>query len=162
LDYIDQFYVEFKVNDHERFTCLCRVFDALKHDKHKHLNAQDEAESTQAFREDEKWLSFFDERARSHFWWPSQQELAAHSAQWFATPLATRRSDPALKRPWMFFSMIDAFKNGEYELISCKMHTSDTAHLSFFPLAWPFGGTGCLKALVEAFDFVIVAESSGV
>ena len=134
MEYIDQLYVEFKVNDHERFTSLCRVFDALKHDKQKQLNAQHEAVTAQAFRDDDQWLSFFDERARSHFWWPSQQELDAHSAQLFATPLATHWSDPALKRPWMFFSMIDAFKNGEYELISCKMHTSDIARLSFFPL----------------------------
>jgi hypothetical protein len=157
----DQFYLDFKVEDQERFISLCRVFEALRHDKEKQLNAQDEAEATQAFREDDQWLIFFDERAQAHFWWPSQQELDTHSAQWFATPLPTRWSDPALKRPWMFFAMIDAFKNAEFELLSCRGLSSNTARISFFPLAWPYGGTGCLKALVEAFAFEVVAESSG-
>jgi hypothetical protein len=57
--------------------------------------------------------------------------------------------------------MIEAFKNGEYELISCELVSSDMAQLEYNPLAFPYGGTDPIKALVEAFGFHVVGEKNG-
>ena len=154
-----QFYIDFTVDDSERFLALSRAFAALQQDKNRQIQAQNDEEAARAFREEDQWLAFFDERARAHFWWPSQAELDAHTAQWFATPLPDRWTDPTLKRPWLFSSMIYAFQNAEFELLTCHMLTSNTARITFDPWAHPYGGTGCLKALVEAFDCKVIAES---
>jgi hypothetical protein len=31
----------------------------------------------------------------------------------------------------------------------------------FLPFAFPYGGTGCMKALIGAFDFPIIGEDYG-
>lgn len=111
-------FVEFKVDEKKRFDALCRVFYEIKKDK-----------DGDSFRDDEDWLAFFDDEALSHFWWPTQEERAEWVRRWDATPVPQRWTDPRLKTPWDFDSMFDAFKNGDYELISCRMISSDKAQL---------------------------------
>src|SRR5215469_14995678 len=50
---------------------------------------------------------------------------------------------------------------GEYELISCSLWTPDTGVLEFSPFAFPYGGTGCMKALIEACDGEVIGEDDG-
>jgi len=57
--------------------------------------------------------------------------------------------------------MIDAFLNGEYELLTCRLLTLDIGVFEFLPFAFPYGGTGCMKALIGAFDFPIIGEDYG-
>jgi hypothetical protein len=57
--------------------------------------------------------------------------------------------------------MIDCFMNGEYELIACRLIDANIGVLEFFPFSYPYGGTGCMKALIEAFDFKIVGQDDG-
>jgi hypothetical protein len=144
-------FVEFQANDRKQFDTLCRVFNEIKKDK-----------DSDSWRNDEDWLSFFDNEALSHFWCPTQEEAAEHFRRWFATPVEQRWTDPSLETPWDFESMFDAFKNGEYQLIACRMISADRARLEFDPFGYPYGGTGCIKALVESFGFAIVAEDDGV
>ena len=151
MDHTEVFFVdfiEFRVDNSKRFIALCKVFEALREDKRK-----------ETFRNDDEWLLLFDEEALSHFWWPTEEELAAYKKRWKSTPLPQRWSDPSLKHPWGFFSMIDAFKNGEYDLVRCRMISHDRAFLEYYPLADPFGGTECMKALVEVFGFEVIRES---
>lgn len=56
---------------------------------------------------------------------------------------------------WIFGSMIDSFKDGEYELLSCEMISDNKARLNFAVFSDPYGGTDCMKALIESFDFEI-------
>jgi len=58
--------------------------------------------------------------------------------------------EPGLQHPWMFDSMIDASKQGEYELLACRLVAPTIAHREFNPFAYPYGGTGCMKALEAA------------
>jgi hypothetical protein len=140
-------FVEFIVNDLKRFEMLRKVFNELKKSK-----------NTDSFEEDDFYLSFFDEKAKSYFGWYSAEENFEWSEKWFATPYEQRWNNPDLERKWDFGSMIDAFKNVEYELLNCEMVSEDKAKITFDPWAYPFGGTGCLKALVESFGFEITKE----
>jgi hypothetical protein len=54
--------------------------------------------------------------------------------------------------------MIDVFKNGDYDLVSCQMLSADTARLEYNPHGAPFGGTDCMKALTEAFGFRVIRD----
>lgn len=132
-------FIEFVVDNQNRFESLCRVFNALKHDKQNQLASEDEGEKEQAFRGDDEWLEFFDVEAKSHF----------------------RRSNLDRDKSWSLPSLIFAFQNGEYELVACRMVSSRKARLEFYPFAFPYGGTGCMKALIEAFGFPIAGENDG-
>lgn len=143
-------FIEFKVDDLERFKALYQVFTEIKKDK--------EADS---FREDNEWFKFFDKAALSHFMRRTAEENEAHWKQWYATPVEKRFSDPMLETPWDFLSMIDAFKYGEYTLVDCSIISGNKARLEFEAWAWPYGGTGCMKALIKAFDFKIIGEDDG-
>jgi len=151
VDSSDLEFIDFLVHDADRFASLQAAFEALKHDK-----------GADSFRDDEDWLSLFDDEALAQFWWPSTEERMAHAERWQATPVAQRLSDPSLRPPsWDFLSMIDAFKNGEYALVSCRMVDHAQARLEFYPYAYPYGGTGCMKMLIKAFGLRVIAESDG-
>lgn len=55
--------------------------------------------------------------------------------------------------------MIDAFYNGDYDLIAIDRTWDSTARVRFVPFAWPIGGTGCMKALMKTLEGQITAES---
>lgn len=101
--------IEFVVNDLERFDKLRKVFNEIKVSKEKSL-----------FKEDNFYLKFFDGKAKSYFGWYSEEENLKWANKWVASPIEKRWNDPSLQRKWDFGSMIDAFKCGEYELISCE------------------------------------------
>jgi hypothetical protein len=142
------FFVEFEIGNAERFAALSRVFAALKHDK-----------AAGAFRSVEAWKAFFDAQALSHFWWPSPTELEDWKRRYLATPYPQRFSEPSLKRPWDFASLIEAFQNGDYELLGLSQIEGGLARLDFAPYGHPFGGTGCMRALIEAFDHRVTVDS---
>jgi hypothetical protein len=98
--------------------------------------------------------------AMAHFWSPTPEELADWQKRWFSTPVPQRWTDTNLKTPWIFSSMIEAFYDGEYDLIACERISDSEGQLTFFPEAYPYGGTGCMKALIEAFDCIVVREEN--
>lgn len=144
-------FVEFAVDDASRFEALCAVFDAIRHDK-----------EAGAFRDEADWLVFFDDNALSHFWWPTAAEYVAYTERWQAASVEQRMSDPALSPPaWDLGSLFMAFENGEYDLLACHPIEGGRARLEFAPLAYPYGGTDCMQALIAAFGFRILAEDDG-
>lgn len=142
-------YVEFSLDDDERFTRLQAAFDAL--------NAGKSGEFTDP--EDPYWRTFFDDTALNHFWWPTPEEFADWQRRWQSTPVDQRFTDPSLKTPWDFASMIDAFSNGEYDLVALDRTSVSTGRLRFHPHAYPFGGTGCMHALIESFGGNVTGEA---
>jgi hypothetical protein len=62
---------------------------------------------------------------------------------------------------WDFDSLIHAFVNGEYNLLSCEMMQNGKARLNIYSLAYPYGGVGCMVALVEAFGGVVTGINDG-
>jgi hypothetical protein len=143
-------YVEFAFTDKKRFENLQKIFNKLKSDKDE-----------ERIGDDEEYLALFDEETRKYFCWSTPEEDALWSERWFATPIEIRWADPSLDRGWDFGSMIDAFRNGEYTLLSCEMKSSNIARLNFYALAYPYGGTGCMEALVESFGFKVMMINDG-
>ena len=143
-----EFYVEFEVASEDAYRRLGAVVTALA-----------AAKRNDDFRDDDYWLTFFDDEARSTFWWPSQAELEEWSRRWQAAPVELRLSDPSFHPPaWDFGSMIDAFRNGDYDLLGCQRPSPWVGRLEFEPFGWPYGGSGCMRALVEAFGHRVTAE----
>jgi len=143
-------FVEFEIVNDDRFSRLVAVFNALR-----------VAKQSDEWRDDDYWLAFFDEQARSHFWWPTAAEMEDWNRRWFSTPVPERFTDPALATLWDFGSMIDAFQSGEYDLLACERRTDRIGRLSFEPHGWPYGGSGCMTALIEAFGHKVTVEPVG-
>jgi len=138
-------FIEFEIDDDQRFAMLAAVFDALRLAKH-----------SGSFPSQAYWLTFFDASARSHFWWPTGEEKQDWERRWDATPVSERLTDPSLKTPWHFDSMLAAFQEGEYQLVACRRLTENRGQLEFIPYAGPYGGTDCMQALIEAFGFRVI------
>ncbi|MBA4189679.1 MAG: hypothetical protein C0467_16970 [Planctomycetaceae bacterium] len=140
--------VEFEITNPTRFEPLQRVFDALR-----------DVKATDAFAEDHSaWLQYFDYPARCYFSWTSEAENELHWQRWQATPVPQRWTDPSLQRGWDFESMIEAFRNGEYDLIACERIDETTGRLTFQEHSFPFGGTGCMRALIESFGHRVTRD----
>jgi hypothetical protein len=140
--------VNFELADSSRFGMLERVFYALRDAKN--------GDGIDA--DDETWRSYFDNDALSRFWNPTPDELADWTRRWEATPVEKRFTDPTLKTPWDFQSMIEAFHYGEYNLLRVTRTSENTGALQFEALACPYGGTGCMRALVECFGGIVTGE----
>ncbi len=137
-------FVEFEASDAAAYVRLEAVVDALA-----------SAKREDDFRDDAFWKGFFDAGALARFWWPTEAERADWLRRWQATPVSARATDPTLRTPWDFGSMIDAFRDGEYDLIGLRRVDANRARLEFEPHAYPYGGPGCMCALIEAFGFVV-------
>jgi hypothetical protein len=140
--------VEFEITDPARFEPLSQVFDALRRTK-----------ATDLFTDDHThWINWFDHSAQMYFCWATAEEDALYWQQWEATPVPQRWTDPRYQRGWHFESMIEAFSNGEYDLIACERIDSTTGRLTFEAHAYPFGGSGCMRALIECFGHRVTKD----
>jgi hypothetical protein len=143
--------VKFEITDPARFEPLRVVFNALRAVKAADTFTEDHSE----------WLPFFDEIARAAFRWSTEQEDLEWEQRWFAAPVPQRWSDPTLRRGWSLDAVIEAFRNGEYDLGECERVTEVTGRLTFFEHSYPFGGTGCMRALIESFGHRVTRDWDG-
>jgi len=125
-------HIAFVVPNEERFHALHRAFQSLA-----------EAKRSDAWHDDGYWEQQFDPQSLGYFWNPTPEEVEAAVARW--------RDNPKTPLRWLFGSMIDAFRNGDYELLSCTFEAPNRGRLEFSPNGHPSGGTGCMVALLEAF-----------
>jgi hypothetical protein len=143
-------FIEFTVNNPERFERLRRVFLELKKDK-----------DADHFRAEEEWPRYFDNEALDHFHWPTPEERSRWKVESQHRPILIMPTEMTSGLQWDFFSMIDAFQNGEYELRTCELIGPTKGRLEFYALAYPYGGVGCIVALIEAFGFTITGIQDG-
>jgi hypothetical protein len=139
-------FVEFAIASEEQFRQLEAVVAALC-----------EAKKTNLFPPAAYWLDFFDAKATSFFWHPTEPEFKDWKRRWFATPVEERWNEQTLETPWDFDSMIGAFEDGDYELLGCHRLSDTVARLNFSPYGSPYGGTGCMQALIEAFGHQVTS-----
>lgn len=132
-------YVEFELPDPIRFERLAMAFGRLK--QAKELNVWPEAGA---------WLELFDAAALATFSSPTDAERDE-----------SRGPDPAHETPWHFDSLIEAFRNADYHLLECRRISGRLGRLEFDPRAWPYGGTGCIRGLIEAFGGLVLSEWDG-
>jgi hypothetical protein len=144
-----RFNVRFEIAAEERFSALTRAYDRVR----KCKTEKDWPENN------ESWTPFFDSKALRHFWWPTPVELKEWKKLYFSTHYSKRASAPRLQHPWDFMSMFEAFKNGDYELLPIARLSDAEAFLSFSPFGDPYGGTGCMRALIESFDHRVTTVS---
>lgn len=143
-------FIEFSVHSPERFSALQRVFSELKRDK----DAAD-------WRTSDELLICFDSEALSHFSWPPADERLRRLEDLRTHPIIELPTEDSVDQTWDFDSLIDAFVNGEYNLLDCEMTGGGKARLNFDAMAYPYGGVGCMVALVEAFGCTVTGIDDG-
>lgn len=143
-------FIEFKVDAGHRFKQLQAAFNELKIDK-----------DADAFRPDAEWPELFDSQAMGHFCWPTPEMRMRWVNESQRHCIIETPTESASGLRWDFFSMIDAFRNGDYELRSCELISSDKGRLEFYAFGYPYGGVGCMVALIESFGFKITGIDDG-
>lgn len=143
-------YVSFRISSQQQLERLSRVVSELRHDK-----------ESGEFRSDEDWKAYFTADELKSFWTPTDAERADWQKRWQATPVPDRFTDPSLETPWDFGSMLDSIREGEYSLLGVRSNDMTTGFLEFDPEAYPFGGTGCLRALVIAYGHQLIGYDDG-
>jgi len=143
------YYVEFESNGEKALQRLTEFFDLVK-------AAKDSDEPA-----DESQLSaYLTEFERAYFPSLTAEEMAEWNEYWFSTPLPKRHS-PEMPTPgWEFASMLDAFWNGDYDLIAIRLRAARHV-LEFNPHGYPYGGTCSLVAMVECFGHQVVGVDDG-
>jgi hypothetical protein len=63
--------------------------------------------------------------------------------------------------PWDLTVLLRSIEESEIRLVACWVVGDGVVQLDFEPLAYPYGGTGCLKALIAAFDLLVLGEDDG-
>ncbi|WP_152554469.1 hypothetical protein [Burkholderia sp. A1] len=142
-------YVEFESNGEKGLQRLTEFFNFVK-------AAKDSDEPA-----DESQLSaYLSDAERAYFSNLTAEEMAEWNEYWFSTPLPKRHS-PQMPTPgWDFASMLDAFWNGDYDLIAIQPR--ETRHaLEFNPHGYPYGGTASLVAMVQCFGHRVVGVDDG-
>ena len=142
-------HVEFVPKDGESLRRADALFRALKVAKESGGRAEDAA-----------LAGYFGEEESAYFWNPSPEEEKEWNDHWFSTPEEMRRSPEMPTPPWHFGSMLDAFWNGEYDLVAIQ-EENGRHYLTFDPHAYPYGGTGCMVALLECFGHTVVGIEDG-
>lgn len=143
-------FVEFSISSPERFAALQRVFAELKHDK-----------DSESWRSNEELLKFFDTTSLNHFYWPPDDVRRQRLEDLRTRPIIETPTVQATGLTWDFDSLINAFASGEYNLLSCELLQNEIARLDFHALAYPYGGVGCMVALIEAFDGAVTGIDDG-
>ncbi|MGC0097669.1 hypothetical protein HI806_01905 [Ralstonia solanacearum] len=141
--------VVFESNGERALQRLTEFFDLVK-------AAKDSDEPA----DESKLSAYLTEGERSYFSNLTAEEAAEWNEYWFSTPLPKRHSPEMPTPQWDFGSMLDAFWNGDYDLVAIR--AQETRHaLEFNPHGYPYGGTGSLVALVECFGHRVVGVDDG-
>ncbi|MDO3620780.1 hypothetical protein Q3O98_06695 [Ralstonia pseudosolanacearum] len=136
--------VVFESNGERALQRLTEFFDLVK-------AAKDSDEPA----DESKLSAYLTEGERSYFSNLTAEEAAEWNEYWFSTPLPKRHSPEMPTPQWDFGSMLDAFWNGDYDLVAIR--AQETRHaLEFNPHGYPYGGTAVLLHWLS----VLAIESS--
>lgn len=97
---------------------------------------------------------------RAYFRAQTPEEWQQWNAFWFSTPLPQRHS-PTMPTPgWDFGSMVESIADAEFDITGVAT-SQGRFYLTFEPESYPFGGTGCLVALLECLGNRVSAVNDG-
>ena len=142
---MENFGVRFCFDDEDHLAALGNIFEALKHDK--------QAESPRRF---ELWLPLVPMAVQKNFDWPEGSELAKVAELRATRIMVIDDPENQIGARWDFFSIVDAVRSAEYEVLGLCRVDEVTAELQINPDCYPYGGIGPLIALAEGFGFRIV------
>lgn len=146
---MDYCYIEFASKDTNSLYRAIELFTMIK-----------VAKKTDDTTNDRPFINYLTDAERSYFGNPSPEEEQEWSDEWFSTPLEIRHSSRMLTPPWDLESMLYAFWIGDYELIDIQ-EQKGKYYLRFDPHGYPYGGTGCMVALLECFGHRVVGINDG-
>lgn len=147
---MDYCHIEFEPKDQASLQRLSTFFAMVKAAK----------ESGKPMEEEPRLIEYLTDAERSFFWSPSPAELEEWNKEWFSTPLPRRHIDEALLPQWQLESMLEAFWNGDYDLVGV-VKEGERHFVAFNPHGYPYGGTGSFVALVESFGNRVVGVEDG-
>lgn len=146
---MDSCHVEFESKDEASLRRLTEFFAMVK-----------AAKQSEAPVDEAHLLGYLTEDERSYFWDPTPEEMAQWNEHWFSTPLPMRHSAAMVLPQWELGSLLDAFWNGDYELVGV-IQEGQRHFVAFNPHGYPYGGTGSFVALVECFGHRVVGVEDG-
>ena len=88
------------------------------------------------------------------------EEMQEWNAFWFSTPLPHRHSALMPTPGWDFGSMVESIANAEFDIMGVVTERGKF-YLTFDPESYPFGGTGCLVALLECLGNKVLSVNDG-
>lgn len=123
-------YVEFKINDYEKFYCLKQVFELFKIAKNNNKPQNDKF-----------WLNNFPKYVLEKFYF-----LDTDTKPNFETSKITEFN-------WHFYSFIELLeKNYEIEYVTCEEIDENKGRIEYIPYSYPYGGITGLVTFVNSFD----------
>jgi hypothetical protein len=142
---MEYFGVHFRIDREDMFPSLVAVFDALK-----------TAKIADEFPDIQEWLPLLHSEARTHFYWPSPDEQAELAVARATRPVIITEPSEAIGQEWDFSSLLDAVRNGEYQMLEVAKVSDETAELRINPESYPYGGIGAFIALIEAHGMYVL------
>ncbi|WP_196892949.1 hypothetical protein [Aureivirga marina] len=154
-----QEYLEFEIENEERFHLLKNIFLKIKREKETYFKTNIEPSDKL-----EDWNHYLDENAIQYF---NKRELILDSEEqkiynklWHLTDPQIRIHHPMFNTNdnWSFDGTISTIFEGEYDLISIEKHYNK-GKLTIEQHGIPFGGTESLVQLIEAFGNKVTHDS---
>jgi hypothetical protein len=157
------FYVEFVGKDEISLQRTIEFFEMIKNTKaaieiEDVALDEDDLPITEIY--DLPFTNYLTKTEKAYFSNLSSEEHDEFMREWFSTPIEIRHSPQMLCPQWDLGSMLDTFWNGEYDLIDIQEKNSKY-YLTFNPHAYPYGGTGCMVALLECFGHKVIGIQDG-
>lgn len=143
------YYVEFESNGEKALQRLTGFFGFVK-----------TAKDSDAPINESQLSAYLTDTERAYFSNLTAEEMEEWNEYWFSTPLPKRHSAEMPMPEWDFESMLAALWNGDYDLIAIRPQSTWHA-LEFNPHGYPYGGTGCLVAMVQCFGHRVVGIEDG-
>ena len=154
-------YIEFLQKDEVSLGRTIELFGMIRDEKNLDLESEsNESDEIVTEIDDTVFINYLTEAERAYFWNFSAEESQEYSDERFATPVEIRHSSQWLHPQWHLESMLDAFWNGDYDLIAIQ-EENNRYYLTFDPHGYPYGGTGCMVALLECFSNQVIGIDDG-
>ncbi|OAB41317.1 hypothetical protein [Paenibacillus glacialis] len=148
---MEYYYIEFEFCSHESLSRLIETAAKMQYDKEK--NTEDI---------DNKWIKYFTEQELDRFNWPTEEEYEVTRKLLGNVYIKVVPSNEDMKDEWDIYSMFEAIKNGEYDIIGVKHYGEMTYRLEIDPHSYPYGGINSLKKLVTCYGHKLIAADNGI
>ncbi len=141
-------YIKFKPKYEESFLRTKQVLKIIKSEK--------ESEEVN----EENIMAFLSDKEKSYFVNLTPEQLNEWNEFWFSTPVEKRLSSDMPTLGWDLISMYEAFMNGDYEIRGVTESNGEYRFV-FSPYGYPYGGTGCMVALLESMGNIVIGIEDG-
>jgi hypothetical protein len=199
LDHKPNCFIEFRVNDKQRFEIFMRFFTPLKEwtqnldatgpalevveddstyasrsayakdDTQERLSvsAKEETKQRREFSKPEEWLLAFRPKDLEYLGLPQHAPAVRAMRSWQGLSRRERRNaikaqgnTDDLRLLSDFAEMLRYWQDVEFELITCEMHESDRARITYSTFDFPFEGKAALEETLMFFGFFSIINDS--